>query len=173
MNKCAMEQSRAQRLQATTTCFVAHVNTMQETARILIVEEQIFVAADCEQHLTNAGFACVGMASTASTALELAAEHRPDVILMDINLADGGDGVDVATAIYRTLGIRCVFASGQTDRKSRLRASAACPFGWLEKPYTADALLCAVNSAVAELSAPDPDQAASAQESATNRSRLH
>lgn len=142
---------------------------MPETARILIVEDQYFVATDCERHLTNAGFDCVGMANSEATALQLAKQHRPDLILMDIRLANGGDGVEVATTIYRTLGIRSVFATAHADSVARGRADAACAVGWLNKPYTADALLAAVNSAIAELGAPgDPDQ-----ESADSRSRLH
>jgi DNA-binding NarL/FixJ family response regulator len=120
--------------------------------RILIVEDQYFVAADCERHLTNAGFQCVGLANNAAQALELAARHKPDLILMDLRLANNGDGVELAIAIYRKLGIRSVFASAHVDTLARERARAAVPFGWLYKPYTAESLLRAVNSALAELS---------------------
>jgi two-component system, response regulator PdtaR len=119
--------------------------------KILIVEDQYFVATDCERHLTNAGFKCVGLASDASSALELANKHKPDLVLLDIRLANNGDGVEVAITMHRSLGIRAIFASAHIDAQVRDRAATAMPLGWLEKPYTPQSLLLAVNGALAEL----------------------
>lgn len=124
---------------------------MNETPRILIVEDQYFVAVDCELHLRSAGFECIGLATTASSALEIAERDHPDLIIMDIRLASRVDGVQAAIVIYERLGIRCIFASAHADATVRRQAERAHPLGWVDKPYTGDELIRAVNSGLAEL----------------------
>ncbi len=126
---------------------------MTHTPRILVVEDQYFVAIDCELNLRSGGFECVGLATTAADAVELAERERPDLILMDIRLAGSADGVDAAILIYERFGIRCIFASGHADAAVRRAAERARPLGWLDKPYTCPALVQAVRDGVAEIEA--------------------
>lgn len=124
---------------------------MPHPARILIVEDQFFAAADCELQLAAAGFNCVGLAATATEAAELALRHRPNLILMDIWLANRSDGVAAAIDIYERLGIRCIFCSAHADAWTHDKAKRAHPLGWLEKPYGSDDLLAAVNKGLQRL----------------------
>jgi two-component system, response regulator PdtaR len=134
--------------------------------RILIVEDQYFVAIDNELNLRASGFEVVGLATTAKEAVELAERERPDLILMDIRLAGRGDGVEAAILIYDRLGVRCIFASGHADALVRREAERAHPLGWLDKPYSSAALLAAVDGALLKLK--------SAAQPATSRSQeLH
>jgi DNA-binding NarL/FixJ family response regulator len=119
--------------------------------RILIVEDQYFVAVDNELSLRDGGFEVVGLATTAKEAVELAERERPDLILMDIRLASRADGVEAAIAIYERLGVRCIFTSGHADPYVREDAKRAHPLGWLDKPYTSEALVEAVQQALAKL----------------------
>jgi DNA-binding NarL/FixJ family response regulator len=119
--------------------------------RVLIVEDQYFVAVDCEEHLRGAGFECIGLATTAAEAVTLAERGHPDLIIMDIRLADENDGVQAAILIYHELGIRSIFASGHADSVVRKAAESAHPFGWLDKPYTGDELIRAAREAITEL----------------------
>ena len=104
--------------------------------RILIVEDQYFVAIDNELSLRDGGFEVVGLATTAKEAVEFAERERPDLILMDIRLASRADGVEAAIAIHERLGVRCIFTSGHADAQVRKQAKRAHPLGWLDKPYT-------------------------------------
>lgn len=128
---------------------------MSHPARILIVEDQYFVAADCELQLHSAGLECVGLAATAEEAFELAQSERPDLILMDIRLAGRADGVEAAVDIYERLGIRCIFASAHVDEHSR-RAERAHPLGWLDKPYTGSQLIGTIREALGQLESTSP-----------------
>jgi two-component system, response regulator PdtaR len=119
--------------------------------RILIVEDQYFVAVDNELNLRDGGFEVVGLATTAKEAVELAERERPDLILMDIRLAGRADGVEAAILIYERLGVRCIFASGHADAQVREEAERARPLGWLDKPYSSEALLAAVDAALLKL----------------------
>ena len=122
---------------------------MTSAPRILIVEDQFCVAIDCELNLRACGFDCVGLASTADEAVELATREHPDLVLMDIRLDAGTDGVGAAIEIYERLGIRCIFCSGHADAKIRQSAQSAHPLGWLEKPYTSEGLIEAVRTGLA------------------------
>ena len=140
---------------------------MNAPPKILIVEDQYFVAVDCELHLRAAGLDCVGLASTAGGALDLAERERPDLIIMDIRLASRADGVEAAIVIYERLGIRCIFTSAHADEITRAEAQRAQPLAWVDKPYTSDQLISAIHNALDEVGSNPPagrsDTEASAQ----------
>jgi CheY-like chemotaxis protein len=129
---------------------------MNAAPRILIVEDQYFVAVDCELHLRSAGMECVGLATTAANALDLAERERPDLIIMDIRLASRADGVEAAIVIYERLGIRCIFASAHADAITRQEAQRAHPLAWVDKPYAGEKLIQAVQHALEELGSSTP-----------------
>jgi two-component system, response regulator PdtaR len=129
---------------------------MNDIPKILVVEDQYFVAVDCELHLRSAGFECVGLATSALQALELAQTEQPDLVLMDIRLAGRADGVQAAIVLYERFGIRCLFASAHADSKVRMEAQRAQPLGWLDKPYTGEELIKAVRAGVAQVRSTPP-----------------
>lgn len=126
---------------------------MNHPPRIQIVEDQYFVAMNSEVCLQEAGYECTGLATTAGNAFDFAERDRPDLIIMDIRLASRIDGVDAAIAIFEHLGIRCIFASAHADKLVRQQAERAHPLGWLDKPYSNEQLIRAVQRAMTELDA--------------------
>jgi two-component system, response regulator PdtaR len=117
--------------------------------RILIVEDEFLIAMECEWILTNAGYDVVGTAADEQQAVQLAERARPDLVLMDVRLARGGDGIEVAKSIRSRCGIRSLFVSAHEDPETQFRARAIDPMGWLVKPYSAGMLLEAVEKAIA------------------------
>ena len=118
---------------------------------VLLVEDDFLVGMEMETGLEDAGYDVAGIAATAEEAVELAARRRPALAVMDIRLAGDRDGIDAALEIYRTLGIRSIFASAHGDSQTRARAAAARPLGWVAKPYRVETLLKAVEEALGEL----------------------
>ncbi|MCB4825401.1 response regulator [Roseicella aerolata] len=119
--------------------------------RVLIVEDEYFVALDTEDALSSAGFTVVGIAASAEEAIEMATAEAPDIVLMDIRLVGPRDGIDAAAEIRRRLGIPCLFATAHSDATTRARGDkAALPLGWLTKPYTQDEVAEAVGEAIAK-----------------------
>jgi CheY-like chemotaxis protein len=130
---------------------------MSEAPRVLIVEDQYFVAVDCELQLRSVGIDCVGLATTAAEALDIAEREHPDFALMDIRLASVADGVEAAIVLYERLGIRCIFASAHADPVTRKLAERAHPLGWLDKPYTGGQLVATVRECLANLHPTQPE----------------
>jgi CheY-like chemotaxis protein len=133
---------------------------MPESPRVLIVEDQYFVAVDCELQLRSLGIDCVGLATTAAEALDIAEREHPDFVLMDIRLASVADGVEAAIVIYERFGIRCIFASAHADAATRKLAERAHPLGWLDKPYTGGQLVATVRECLGTLRANSPEAGA-------------
>lgn len=119
-----------------------------ESPCILLVEDDFLVGMEMETGLAEAGYEVAGIAATAEEAVELAARHRPALVVMDIRLASDRDGVDAALEIFRTLGIRSLFATANNDAQVRARAAPAQPLGWVAKPYRVETLLKAVEEAL-------------------------
>jgi len=102
--------------------------------RILIVEDEFILALGMEVMVQEFGYIVCDVAATTAAAVAAAAEHRPDVVLMDIRLARGSDGVEAATLIRDRFGIRSIFITAYTDSATIARMRGAEPIGWLSKP---------------------------------------
>jgi two-component system, response regulator PdtaR len=123
--------------------------------RILIVEDDFLIAAQMEAALTEAGFEVAGVATTADEAVALGARRRPALVVMDVRLVGGRDGIDAAIELFEEHGIRCLFATAHCDEEVRQRAKPAGPVGWLQKPYTAASLVEMVRRALSDLNKSD------------------
>ena len=66
-------------------------------ARILIVEDEPIVAQDLREQLAKLGYDPVAVSATGEEALALAGQQRPDLVLMDIELAGAMDGIRAGT----------------------------------------------------------------------------
>jgi PAS domain S-box-containing protein len=116
--------------------------------RILVVEDDAAIAAALRDNLDQLGFDLCCVASTADSAIALAGERRPDLVLMDINLEGEKDGIHAAEHIRSSYHIPVVFMSGDTDPRTTGRATRTLPFGYLMKPYTIDALRVTIELAL-------------------------
>ena len=117
--------------------------------RILVVEDDYFVALELEHRLIEAGFDVVGIAATAEDALEKARSGRPDLAVMDIRLAGARDGIEAATDLIE-LGIPSIFATAHADPETKRRAEQARPVGWLQKPYAPQSAIALIQEALAK-----------------------
>ena len=124
-----------------------HPPQARKAQRILIIEDDLLIATMIEVALTEAGFEVTGVLKTGEEALRTAGVDRPDLAVVDIRLAGDRDGVDTAIELFRSYGIRCIFASAYSDQEARRRAEVAAPLGWLQKPYTMQALTDMVRAA--------------------------
>ena len=107
---------------------------MSEKPRILIVEDEAVTAADLHDELIEQGYEVTAVTDNAETALRLAEEGKPDLVLMDINLAGIIDGILVASGM-RGLEIPVIFLTAHYDEATLARAKKASPVGYITKPF--------------------------------------
>ncbi len=104
--------------------------------KILIVDDEIVIAAQLEEHLTFMGYDVVGSASSGEEAIDMARELTPDIILMDIVMQPGGlDGIDAAKVIQTEMDIPVIFLTAFADDTYVERARNVQPFGYILKPF--------------------------------------
>ncbi|MEN3791650.1 response regulator [Fulvimarina sp. MAC3] len=113
---------------------------------ILIVEDEVLIAMDVEQSVEDAGHRVVGIETTAGSAVKAVEARRPDVVLMDLKLADGSYGSDAAREILQRFGVRSIFISGNLDKATRERLVDLEPIAMLSKPFRAEELHEALRS---------------------------
>jgi PAS domain S-box-containing protein len=104
-------------------------------ARILVVEDEAVVALDVQGRLRRLGYEVVGTASSYASALSQAAAARPDLVLMDIALRDGPDGIAAAERLRAELGVPVVFLTAFADAETLDRAKRVSPHGYIVKPF--------------------------------------
>ena len=99
--------------------------------RILIVEDEPIIALSTQADLEAAGHTVVGLAVTSDEAINLAASCHPDLVLMDIRLAEG-NGVEAAQAIHSRWAIPSLFVTSYVEHSGVVcLAALEC----LRKPY--------------------------------------
>jgi PAS domain S-box-containing protein len=106
------------------------------TPRILIVDDEIIIAREIEARLTAMGYAIAGIASAGDEAVRVAMECKPDLVLMDIVIKGGMDGIDAAEAIRQECQVPIIYVTAYTDEKTLERARLTEPFAYLVKPFS-------------------------------------
>lgn len=109
--------------------------------KVLIAEDDLMIADMAEQFLVTSGYEVCGIARTVPDAVALAWAHKPDLALIDLRLADGGMGTEIAAKLAPFVGLGILYASGNT---SQLVLTARDGHACLTKPYRADDLLRAL-----------------------------
>ncbi len=109
--------------------------------RILIAEDDFMIGDIAEAFLVDAGYDVCGIARTASQAAALAKACEPDLLLLDLRLADGGLGTEIVAQVDPRAGLGILYASGNT---SDLVLTQADGHAALAKPYRANDLLRAL-----------------------------
>jgi DNA-binding NarL/FixJ family response regulator len=120
-------------------------------AKILIVEDEQIVAHEMEMALADAGHEVVGIASDEASAVRQAASGNPELVLMDIKLANNSDGIETAKLMRTRTPVAVIFVSAYLDRGTRQRAALLNPVGYLLKPYSRNQLLHTITAAEAAL----------------------
>jgi hypothetical protein len=106
-----------------------------EKTRILIVDDEPILAHALARSLANLGYEIAGKARSGDQAFELALETRPDLVLMDIELGAGMNGIEAAVMIKASLDVPVVFLTGHSDTGVLEKAKLANPAGYLLKPF--------------------------------------
>ncbi len=115
---------------------------------ILVVEDEWVVAKDLQRSLSYFGYNVPSTAATADEAIRLAHDHRPDLVLMDVNIAGPRDGIEAARELRATHDVPVVFLTAFSDEETVQRAKVVEPHSYLVKPVKVDELRSAVEVAI-------------------------
>lgn len=111
---------------------------------ILVVEDEPMIACAVAMELQDAGHEVLGPAYTVEEAEQLVAARRPDLAMIDINLAGHDEGIALARRLRAEWGVPCYFVSGQV---AQARANCDAALGVLPKPFDFKSLIEAIRVA--------------------------
>ncbi|MCG6885045.1 MAG: response regulator [Silicimonas sp.] len=115
--------------------------------RVLVIEDDLPVAAELSTIVMDMGHSVIGAAATQGEALSMVRDEEPDVIVSDIQLADGGSGIRTVNAILRTYPLTpVVYVTGYPERL--LTGKGPEPAFLIRKPYTADQVRSVLSQAL-------------------------
>jgi two-component system, response regulator PdtaR len=100
--------------------------------KILMVEDDVLVAMVIHEALIEAGHEVLGPVRTAGEALKLARAVKPDLALVNIDLADDSKGTDLARTLRTEFGVPALFVSGSIHEA---RAARDAALGYIAKPF--------------------------------------
>lgn len=116
---------------------------------VLIIEDEPIIAMDIELLVMQCGHKVAGIAHTQADAVQLAAQTRPGLILADINLGPGGDGMAAVAEITETFKVPVIYVTAYPERL--LTGEKLEPCFVITKPFDPLTLAVATYQAVSSM----------------------
>ena len=123
----------------------------QVATDVLIIEDEPMIAMDLESIVEGLGHRVTSVARTHGEAVKAVDQHKPGLVLADIQLADGSSGLDAVNEMLGTFAVPVIFITAYPDRL--LTGERPEPAFLITKPYQPDTVK-AIVSAGAVLRAP-------------------
>ncbi|MCX2720285.1 LytR/AlgR family response regulator transcription factor [Lentiprolixibacter aurantiacus] len=108
---------------------------MEKQKRILIVEDDMIIAANLSLQLSQLNYEITGIESRGEEAVLHAQLNPPDMVLMDINLRGALDGVETARRIHEHQDIPVIYLTANNDEATFNRAKETRPRAFISKPF--------------------------------------
>ncbi|ALD74785.1 response regulator [Trueperella pyogenes] len=122
-------------------------DTDPATVRALVIEDETLIRLDIVETLQDAGYTVVAEGASGDEAVELAAEHNPDLIVMDVKMP-GMDGLTAAERILAEQQVAIVMLTAFSQKELVERARDAGAMAYVVKPFTPEHLVPAVEIAL-------------------------
>jgi response regulator NasT len=122
-----------------------------ERTRIIIADDEAIVRTDLKEMLTNLGYLVIGEVGDGQSAVNLARDLKPDVVLMDIRMPDM-DGIQAAKILTEEHLAPVVLLTAHSQRELVEQAKEAGVVGYLVKPFRETDLLPAIEVALSRFS---------------------
>ncbi len=123
--------------------------TRARAPRVLIVEDELFVAWHLEALAREMQLEVCGLVPDGEGAVERAADFDPDLVLMDIRLGGVIDGIEAARRIREQKNVPIIFITAHSDGATVARIDKAIPGAQvLAKPISTPRLRAAIKAAL-------------------------
>ena len=116
--------------------------------RILIVEDEVLIAEDLFDSLSELGYEVCGICHDSESALRQMEKMQPDFIILDIHIRGSRNGIELAEIIRERYEIPFIFLTSFSDRETIADAKKTRPRGYLVKPFREKDLLTTIETAI-------------------------
>ncbi len=118
-----------------------------ERIRVIIADDESVIRADLREMLTNLGYLVVGEVGDGQSAVNVARELKPDVVIMDIKMPDL-DGIEAAKILTQEKVAPVLLLTAYSQRDLIDRAKEAGVVGYLVKPFREQEIVPAIEIAL-------------------------
>lgn len=125
-----------------------------DKAVILVVEDEALVGMEIQESLQNAGYRVPEVVITSESVMPAIVKHKPDLVIMDINLNSFIDGVSAVQRMKILGNTPVLYLTAYRDDETRKRALSTEPAGYLVKPISEEILIDSVSKALSGLKYP-------------------
>ena len=105
---------------------------------IFILEDEVIISIFIKMYLERNGFDVVGTSTNGIQALEIILEKNPDIVIIDVTLKGGINGIEVAQRIYKKYHPKIIFVTGLDEH---VLHSVKIDYSYLRKPFDNKQLL--------------------------------
>ena len=118
----------------------------ESTTNVLIIEDEPLISMQLEDLVRSLGHDICGTAATRTQAQQVVAEHRPGLVLADIQLADGSSGLDAVDDILAIEDVPVIFITAYPERL--LTGNRPEPTYLITKPFQESTVRAAISQAL-------------------------
>lgn len=111
----------------------------------------MLIGAKISMQLTSLGYEVTGLMARGEDALKHVAEYKPDIVLLDIQLKGGMDGIETAKQIGALGNIAFIFLTANSDEATFNRAKITKPAAFISKPFKQLDLQRAIELAISRM----------------------
>ena len=115
-------------------------------ASVMIIEDEAIIALHIKSIVVGLGHSVVGVARTRAEAVALAEKSRPELVLADINLADGSSGIDAVKDILSAMRVPVIFITAFPERL--LTGERPEPTYLITKPFEPETVITTIGQAL-------------------------
>ena len=119
-----------------------------DRTRVIIADDESLIRMDLQEMLLNLGYLVVGEVGDGRSAVNLARELKPDVVIMDIKMPDM-DGIDAAKILTEEHIAPVILLTAYSQKDLVERAKEAGVVGYMVKPFRESDLVPAIEVALA------------------------
>jgi CheY-like chemotaxis protein/DNA-directed RNA polymerase specialized sigma24 family protein len=118
----------------------------QVATSVLIIEDEPLIALDLADVVTSIGHTVCAMAATHKEAVAAFKEHKPGLVLADVQLADGSSGLDAVREILASFEVPVIFITAFPERL--LTGRPPEPAFLINKPFQPDTVKAVISQAL-------------------------
>lgn len=107
----------------------------KDKVSILIVEDDMIIAANLSIQLTSLGYEVTGILPRGEEAIMHVKENRPHILLMDINLKGALSGIETVKVIQKNNNISIIYLTANSDDTTFNKAKETHPKAFITKPF--------------------------------------
>jgi DNA-binding LytR/AlgR family response regulator len=124
---------------------------METQIKILVVEDEMIIAAKISMLLTNLGYEVTGILPRGEEVILHVQENRPDLILLDIHLKGKLSGIETAALLQQQHTIPIIYLTANADDATFNRAKSTKPAAFISKPFKQMDLQRAIELAISRM----------------------